>query len=139
MRYYGTLTGVISNLSKQKVYREGEEPEYWDSYFTELINVRDELGNTYGRVMIKASQKTALRLRNYIISNNQISFDCKEISDGVIIGIRNVCVSLIGLGNYPFQVITIPECINRFGHNLCCSECKYRNKKSDCLKYCINK
>lgn len=51
------------NEHKQKVYQVGEEPEYWDTYFAELINVTDSSGNMYGRVLVKATQKTALRLR----------------------------------------------------------------------------
>ena len=139
MRYFGIITGVLVNESKQKIYQEGEEPEYWDSYYAEAINITDNSGNKYDRLLIKATQKTALRLRNSIIPNNSISFDCKEIKDGVIIGIRNVCTSHIGLGNYPYKIVSHTEYAKMFGNNdLGCINCKYRNKKSECLKKCVS-
>lgn len=137
MRYFGTLTGIILNEGKQKVYREGEEPEYYKSYFAELVNVKDENGNCYNRMLIKATQKTALRIENHVLANNDISFDCKEIKDNVIIGIRNICYKLVGLGRYPYKIIDFNEWNERFGSNLGCIDCKYRNNKSDCSKYCI--
>lgn len=139
MRYFGTFTGRLVNEHKQKVYQVGEEPEYWDAYFAELINVTDSSGTMYGRVLVKATQKTALRLRKYIVPNNNISFDCKEIKDGVVIGIRNVCSTLVGLGFNPlYDVVNFSEYYKRFDNCLGCIDCKYRNKKSDCLKNCIS-
>lgn len=32
MRYFETFSGRLINETKQKVYRCGEEPEYWDSF-----------------------------------------------------------------------------------------------------------
>ena len=137
MRYYGTFTGRFYDEHKQKIYQEGEEPEYWDAYLAELINVTDSLGNMYDRVLVKATQKTALRLKNYVVPCNNISFDCKEIKDGVVLGIRNVCVSLVGLGSYPYHIMTVDDYISKFGHRSGCIYCKYRNSKKDCIQYCI--
>ena len=96
------------------------------------------LGNVYDRVFVKATQKTALRIKNYIVPKNNISFDCKEISDGVVSGIRNVCPTFlrIGLGD-SCEVVNFLEYYHRTGRSLGCIDCKYRNKKSDCLKNCI--
>lgn len=138
MRYYGTFTGRLLDEHKQKVYQEGEEPEYWDAYLAEMINVTDESGNSYERLLIKATQKTALRLRCYVVPNNRISFDCKEITDGVVIGIRNVCSSLIGLGDFPYHIITVQEYITKLGHRFGCVYCKYRNSKKGCMQNCVN-
>lgn len=138
MRYYGTFTGKIYAEYKQKIYQEGEEPDYWDAYLAELVNVTDNLGNMYGRVLVKATQKTALRIKNYIIPNNNISFDCREIKDGIVIGIRNVCSTFLRIGfGDSCEVINFLEYYRRTGRNLGCIDCKYRNKKSDCLKNCI--
>lgn len=138
MRYYGTFTGRIYDEHKQKIYQEGEESEYWDAYLAELINVTDSLGNMYGRVLVKATQKTALRIKNYIIPNNNISFDCKEIKDGVVLGIRNVCSTFLRIGfGDSCEVVNFQEYYHRMGRSLGCIYCKYRNKKSDCLKNCI--
>lgn len=137
MRYFGTFSGRLINETKQKVYQCGEEPEYWDSFYAELLNVTDEVGNVYGRVFIKATQKTALRIKGYIIPNNNISFDCKEISDGVVAGIRNVCPTFVRIGfGGSCEVINFQVYYNRTGRGLGCIECKYRNKRSDCLKNC---
>lgn len=138
MRYFGTFSGRLINETKQKVYQCGEEPEYWDSFYAELLNVTDELGNVYGRVFVKATQKTALRIKNYIIPSNSISFDCREIKEGVVIGIRNVCSNFlrIGLGD-SCKIVNFLEYSRRTGRSLGCIDCKYRNKKSDCLKNCI--
>lgn len=138
MRYFGTLSGKLINETKQKVYQCGEEPEYWDAFYAELLNVTDELGNVYGKVYVKATQKTALRLKDFIIPNNNISFDCKEIKDGIVLGIRNVCSTLLRIGyGDSCEVVNISEYSQRMGRNLGCIYCKYRNKKSDCLKNCI--
>ena len=137
MRYYGTLTGLKLNQEKQKVYTEGEEPEFWKSYYAELVNVTDELGNTYDRLLIKATQKTALRLENYVVPNNRISFDCREVKDDIVIGIRTVCASLVGIGNYPYTILTVPEYTSKVGHRFGCIDCKYRNSKKNCMQYCI--
>lgn len=92
----------------------------------------------YGRVLVKATQKTALRIKNYIIPNNNISFDCREIKEGVVIGIRNVCSTFLRIGfGDSCEVINFLEYYRRTGRNLGCIDCKYRNKKSDCLKNCI--
>ena len=45
MRYFGTFSGKIINETKQKVYQNGEEPEYWDAFYAELLNVTDEVGD----------------------------------------------------------------------------------------------
>lgn len=138
MRYFGTFNGRLINETKQKVYQCGEEPEYWDSFYAELLNVTDELGNVYGRVFVKATQKTALRIKNYIIPNNNISFDCKEIREGVVVGIRNVCSTFLRVGyGDSCEVVNFLEYYHRMGRSLGCIYCKYRNKKSDCLKNCI--
>jgi hypothetical protein len=138
MRYFGTFSGRLINETKQKVYQCGEEPEYWDSFFAELINVTDELGNVYGRVFVKATQKTALRIKNYIIPNNSISFDCKEIREGVVVGIRNVCSTFLRIRfGDSCEIVNFLEYSHRTGRSLGCIDCKYRNKKSDCLKNCI--
>lgn len=138
MRYFGTFSGRLINETKQKVYQCGEEPEYWNSFYAELLNVTDDLGNVYGRVFIKATQKTALRIKNYIIPNNNISFDCKEIKDGVVVGIRNVCSTFLRIGfGDSCEVVNFLEYYHRMGRDLGCIYCKYRNKKSDCLKNCI--
>lgn len=138
MRYFGTFSGRLINETKQKVYQCGEEPEYWDSFYAELLNVTDELGNVYGRVFIKATQKTALCIKNYIIPNNNISFDCKEIKEGVVVGIRNVCSTFLRIGfGDSCEVVNFLEYYHRMGRTLGCIYCKYRNKKSDCLKNCI--
>lgn len=137
MRYFGIITGNIINKSKQKIYREGEEPEYWDSYYAELINVYDDAGNKYDKLLIKATLKTSLRLINYIIPNNSISFDCKEISNDIIIGIRNICTSNVGIGDYPYKIISHIEYNKIFNTDLCCINCTYRNKKSECLNKCV--
>lgn len=138
MRYFGTFSGRLINETKQKVYQCGEEPEYWDSFYAELLNVTDELGNVYGRVFVKATQKTALRIRDFIVPNNSISFDCKEIKEGVVVGIRNVCSTFLRIGfGDSCEVVNFQEYYHRTGRNLGCIYCKYRNKKSDCLKNCI--
>ena len=138
MRYFGTFSGKIINETKQKVYQNGEEPEYWDAYYAELLNVTDELGNVYGNVYVKATQKTALRIKDFIIPDNNISFDCKEIKDGVVVGIRNVCSTFLRIGfGDSCEVVNFSEYNHRFGRNLGCIYCKYRNKKSDCLQNCI--
>ena len=124
-------------LSK-KVYQCGEEPEYWDAYYAELLNVTDELGKVYGKVYVKATQKTALRLKDFIIPDTNISFDCKEIKDGVVVGIRNVCSTYLRIGyGDSCEGISFSEYNQRRGSNLGCIYCKYRNKKSDCLKNCV--
>lgn len=137
MRYFGTFSGRLINETKQKVYQYGEEPEYWDSYYAELLNVTDELGNVYGRVFVKATQKTALHIKNYIVPNNNISFDCKEVKDGVVLGIRNVCPTFLKIGfKDSCEIINFLEYYHRTGRGLGCIDCRYRNKKSDCLKNC---
>lgn len=138
MRYFGTFSGRLINETKEKVYQYGEEPEYWDSFFAELLNVTDELGNVYGTVLVKATRKTALGIKNYVIHNNNISFDCKEIKDGVVTGIRNVCSAFTKIGfRDSYNVVDFLEYYNRMGIELGCIDCKYRNKKSNCLKNCI--
>ena len=42
MRYFGTFSGKLINETKQKVYQCGEEPEYWDAFYAELLNVTDD-------------------------------------------------------------------------------------------------
>lgn len=107
-------------------------------FFAELINVTDELGNVYDRVFVKATQKTALRIKNCIIPNNNISFDCKEIKEGVVVGIRNVCSTFLRIGfEDSCEIVNFLEYSHRTGRSLGCIDCKYRNKKSDCLKNCI--
>lgn len=138
MRYFGTFSGKLINETKQKIYQRGEEPEYWDAFYAELLNVTDELGNAYGKVYVKATQKTALRIKDFIIPDNNISFDCKEIKDGVAVGIRNVCSTFLRIGfGDSCEVVNFSEYNHRFGRNLGCIYCKYRNKKSDCLQNCI--
>ena len=137
MRYFVFFIGKLINEAKQKVYQCGEEPEYWDSFYAELLNVTDELGNVYGGVFVKATQKTALRIKNYIIPNNNISFDCKEIKEGVVAGIRNVCPTFVRIGfRDSCEVVNFSEYYNRTGRSLGCIDCTYRNKKYDCLKNC---
>ena len=103
-----------------------------------MLNVTDELGNVYGRIYVKATQKTALRIKNYIIPNNNISFDCKEIKDGAVVGIRNVCSTFLRIGfKDSCEIVNFSEYYHRTGRSLGCIDCKYRNKKSDCLKNCI--
>ena len=137
MRYFGTITGNIIDKSKQKIYRECEEPEYWDSYYAEVINVYDDAGNKYDRLLIKATLKTAIHLMNYIIHDNSISFDCKEISNDIIIRKRNICTSNVGIGNYPYKIVNFIEYNKMSGNNLGCINCTYRNKKSECLTKCV--
>ena len=96
------------------------------------------IGNVYGRVFVKATQKTALRIKDFIIPDNNISFDCKKIKDGVVVGIRNVCSTFLRIGyEDSCEVLSFSEYNQRMGRNLGCIYCKYRNKKSDCLKNCI--
>ena len=138
MRYFGTFSGKIINETKQKVYQNGEEPKYQHAYYAELLNVTDEVGNAYGNVYVKATQKTALRIKDFIVPNNNISFDCNEIKDGVVVRIRNVCPTYIRIGfGDSCEVESFSEYKQRRGYNLGCIDCKYRNKKSDCLKNCI--
>ena len=42
MRYFGTFSGKLINETKQKVYQRGEEHEYWDAFYAELLNVTDD-------------------------------------------------------------------------------------------------
>lgn len=142
MRYYGTLTGRRLNETKQKVYQEGEAPEYWDAYFAEILNVKDETGKSYGNLLIKATQKTALRLENFIVPNSTISFDCKSIEEGVIVGIRNWCTQYVitgGTSKCPPRIRSVQDIITMFGDKgIFCTYCTYRNNKKLCEKYKIN-
>ena len=89
-------------------------------FYAELLNVTDELGNVYGRVFIKATQKTALCIKNYIIPNNSISFDCKEVKEGVV-GIRNVCSTFLRIGfGDSCEVVNFLEYCHRMSRTLGC-------------------
>lgn len=57
---------------------------------------------------------------------------------GVVVGIRNVCSTFLRIGfGDSCEVVNFLEYYHRMGRTLGCIYCKYRNKKSDCLKNCI--
>ena len=69
------LTACGNNKTINDTYANDGEILYCRSYKLEkdknyVINITDNSGNKYDRLLIKATQKTALRLRNSIIPNN---------------------------------------------------------------------
>ena len=139
MRYYGTITGVAYNIKDKNTPIGESQLLNLDSYLLELSNVYDENDNNYGTLLVKASHKRALRLKCFVLPNNKISFDCTEIKDNIILGIRNVCADKAGVGCFrsdlPYSILTRDEFHTRFGTSFGCSYCKYRHKKKDCKKY----
>ena len=129
MRYYGTLTGRLSNASVEKVYEREESPKTFAKFFVECVDVNAEDGTHYDRLLISTADKS--HICGYLIPNNKISFDCRSVKDGIVTGCRNICANYMRSGT---NVLTKDE----FDMNIpggFCIDCTYRNKKKSCEKY----
>ena len=129
MRYYGTITGNVYDAGIEKVYEREEEPMSFKKYVVECVDVNAEDGTHYDRLLISSAGKS--HILGYVVPNNKISFDCRSIKDGTVMGIRNICANYVAaLGKYltkdEYEPLA-PDCF--------CISCTYRNKKKLCEKY----
>lgn len=129
MRYYGTITGKVYNDGIEKVYEREEAPMSFDKYLVECVDVNAEDGTHYDRLLISTAGKSKIHL--YVVPNNKISFDCRNIKDEIVTGCRNICANYIRNCN---SAIT-KEDLDKRQPRTFCIDCTYRNKKKLCEKY----
>lgn len=130
MRYYGTLTGNVYDAGIEKVYEREESPMSFKKYMVECVDVNAEDGTHYDKLLISTAGKS--HILGYLVPNNKISFDCRNIKDGIVTGIRNICANYEA--KFGGKSVTKEE-YDQIAPGRFCINCTYRNKKKLCEKY----